>query len=360
MADTKLIDNLKSEAVALLREMVRIESATFNEEAVCLFLKRYLSDNGLEPEKIGNNLICRNIISQDRANLMLNAHIDTVPPCAGYDFDPFNPPLSDEKVYGLGSNDDGASAVAMIQTFIYFKEHPEECPVNLALVLSAEEERSGEGGIPAILPYLSEFVNFAIIGEPTGMKAAIAERGLIVIDGKAPGKSAHAARAEEGENAIYNALADIAAIRETVFDKVSPTLGAVKLSVTQISAGTVHNVIPEECSFVVDIRPTERYRNEEIVAILQSRVRSTLTPRTLNKQCSVTPSDHPLMRTIERLGIEKNVSPTTSNWTVIPFPSVKMGPGESVRSHKKNEFVFISEIEDGIEKYIEFIENIVL
>src|SRR5690554_2700491 len=223
---------------------------------------------------------------------MLNSHLDTVQPASGYTIDPFNPEFSDKYIYGLGSNDAGASVVSMTQTFIHFKDT--ELAFNLILVLSAEEENSGLNGMRLLWEKLSSEVDMAIIGEPTGMRAAIAERGLLVIDGEAKGASGHAAR-NEGVNALYIALEDIAALRAVKFEKVSPTMGEVKLTVTQINAGTQHNVVPDTCTFVVDIRPTDCYNNPEIMEQLQAITKSKLTARSLTNKSSGTPQDHILM-----------------------------------------------------------------
>ena len=245
-----------------------------------------------------------------KPTLMLNSHLDTVRPNSGYTFDPFNAPHSDTQVNGLGSNDAGASVVYMIYAFLHF--HGKELPFNLLLALSAEEENSGPNGMRILWEKLASEVDMAIIGEPTGMNAAIAERGLLVIDGEAKGVSGHAAR-NEGVNALYIALDDIAALREVKFDKTSPTMGEVKLTVTQINAGTQHNVVPDKCQFVVDIRPTEQYSNTEIMEILQPKVKSDLTARSLTNRSSATPNGHPLMLHLRRLGIETYTSPTTSD-----------------------------------------------
>lgn len=285
---------------------------------------------------------------------MLNSHIDTVRPATTYTFDPFNPPLSDTHIFGLGSNDAGASVVCLLQTFLHF--YKTELPFNLMLVLSCEEENSGPNGMIRLAKELPH-VHFAIIGEPTGMHAAIAERGLLVIDGEAVGVSGHAAR-NEGVNALYIAMEDILTMKSVKFDKISPAMGEVKLTVTQIHAGTQHNVVPDKCTFVVDIRPTDQYTNPEILQILQSKVKSKLTARNLTNRSSATPPDHPLMKTIEKLGIETYVSPTTSDWMRIPYPAIKMGPGESSRSHQADEFVRINELAEGITGYIRFIEEL--
>ena len=318
------------------------------------FLCGYLAEKGIRTERIGYNIIARQPHHDStKQTLMLNSHLDTVNPAASYTFDPFNPPVSDTHVYGLGSNDAGASVVCLLQTFLHFYET--ELPFNLMLVLSCEEENSGPNGMRKLSEILKP--DFAIIGEPTGMRAAIAERGLLVIDGEATGVSGHAAR-NEGVNALYIALDDIQTMKSVKFDKISPTMGEVKLTVTQINAGTQHNVVPDKCTFVVDIRPTDQYSNTEILQILQSKVKSTLTARNLTNKSSATPPGHILMKAIEKLGIESYVSPTTSDWMRISCPAVKMGPGESARSHQADEFVLVSELEMGLNGYIRFIESI--
>ncbi|WP_436414187.1 M20/M25/M40 family metallo-hydrolase [Petrimonas sp.] len=318
------------------------------------FLCGYLAEKGIRTERIGYNIIARQPHHDStKQTLMLNSHLDTVNPAASYTFDPFNPPVSDTHVYGLGSNDAGASVVCLLQTFLHFYET--ELPFNLMLVLSCEEENSGPNGMRKLSEILKP--DFAIIGEPTGMRAAIAERGLLVIDGEAKGVSGHAAR-NEGVNALYIALDDIQTMKSVKFDRISPTMGEVKLTVTQINAGTQHNVVPDKCTFVVDIRPTDQYSNTEILQILQSKVKSTLTARNLTNKSSATPSNHILMKTIEKLGIESYVSPTTSDWMRISCPAIKMGPGESARSHQADEFVLVSELEMGLNGYIRFIESI--
>jgi len=343
-------------AALLLRELVAIQSFSGEEHARAEFLTRFFNEREINTERLGNNLIVRNRHhDKSKPTLMLNSHIDTVQPAAGYTFDPFNPPVSDISVYGLGSNDAGASVVSLVMTFLYFYNEP--LPFNLLLALSAEEENSGADGMRLLWQKLSDEVDLAIIGEPTGMRAAIAERGLLVIDAEAKGISGHAAR-NEGVNALYIALEDIATLRSVPFDRISPSMGEVKLTVTQIHAGTQHNVVPDRCSFVVDIRPTEQYSNSEIMDILKPLVKSTLTARSLTNRSSATPTDHRLMDCVRQMGMESYTSPTTSDWMRITCPALKMGPGESARSHQADEFVLINELEQGINGYIAFITQL--
>lgn len=343
------------QATALLRALVSIQSFSGEEQDRVEFLLNYFSKHGITLEQIGNNLVARQPHHDpSKQTLMLNSHLDTVHPNSGYTFDPFNAPVSDSFVKGLGSNDAGASVVSMIQTFLHFYSTP--LPFNLLLALTAEEENSGPHGMRLLWEKIGAEVDMAIIGEPTGMRAAIAERGLLVIDGEARGVSGHAAR-DEGENALYIAVDDIEVLRAVKFPKKSPTMGEVKLTVTQIHAGTQHNVVPDSCRFVVDIRPTEQYSNQEIMDILQPRVKSVLEARSLTNRSSATPKGHPLLEQLQRLGIETYTSPTTSDWMRVTCPAIKMGPGESSRSHRPDEFVHIDEIEQGIKGYIRFIET---
>ena len=421
------IDILTAESVDLLKEMISIESPSFSEEAVCSHISGWLSDKCVVHERIGNNIIAGHVIDEARPTLMLCAHIDTVAASPDYEFNPYNPDYqraadvisgirgesltASDIVAGLGSNDDGASVVAMIAAYRYLCQKEISCidsgsigsqnratPLaagggarangvggvvlttnapaagpytdshpNIILVLTCEEERSGKNGMTGLwgnrLCSRAEAkegcipIDFAIVGEPTGMKAAIAERGLLVIDATAYGVSGHAAR-NEGTNALYIALEDIQKLRNHEFERISQRMGKLNLNVTQIHAGTAHNVIPDRCDFVIDIRPTEKYSNEEILKELQETCTSELRPRNLANRSSATFEDSPLQAAAEAVGIATFSSPTTSDWMRITCDAVKMGPGESARSHKKDEYVLVSEIAEGIRTYIEFINNI--
>lgn len=341
-----------AESVKLLKEMVRIPSPSFSEDVVCTHISKWMNERGIAHERIGNNIVAEHVTDTDKPTLMLCAHIDTVSPCEGYRFDPYDPEAGGEGVItGLGSNDDGASAVAMIAAYRYLKSS------NVTLVLSCEEERSGKGGMTGLWSKRLNRIDYAIVGEPTGMKAATSERGLLVIDATAHGTSGHAAR-NEGENALYIALEDIEKIRKHVFTRKSPLMGEVNVNVTQINAGSAHNVIPDRCDFVIDIRPTEQYTNEDILNELQSICRSELKPRNLANRSSATHTDSPLLKAAKELGIETFTSPTTSDWMRISCDAIKMGPGDSARSHRKDEFVTVKEIEDGVKTYIDFIGNL--
>ncbi len=400
MVDKQLTERLTAEAVELLKEMVAIPSPSFSESAVCDHISGWMTERGLVHERIGNNIVAEHIAAPSGPTLMLCAHIDTVSPSEGYEFDPYEPHYDvaadvisrmtgqdagpEDIVAGLGTNDDGASVVAMLAAYRYYSGRysgcennpshfvgPSPCgqggstvfttavPVacNLILVLTCEEERSGKNGMTGLWDVIGSKIDYAIVGEPTGMKAAVAERGLLVIDATAHGVSGHAAR-NEGENALYIALDDITRLKAHEFAKVSPRMGKVNLNVTQISAGTAHNVIPDRCDFVIDIRPTEQYTNEEILTELQSICRSELKPRNLANRSSATFSGSVLQRVAEAMEIETFSSPTTSDWMRISCDAIKIGPGDSSRSHRRNEYVFIDEIRNGIETYIEFINNL--
>lgn len=374
MSRKEQIHMLTAESVDLLKEMIAIPSPSFSEDQVCTHISGWLSEKGIPHRRIGNNLIAENIVDPSKPTLMLCAHMDTVAPGKEYGFDPYTPDYTlaaqvieastgkicrpDEIVAGLGSNDDGASAVAMIAAFRYFCSNNIQSS-NMILVLSCEEERSGEGGMTGLWRSREVTADYAIVGEPTGMKAATSERGLLVIDATAHGISGHAAR-NEGRNALYIALEDIERLRSHTFSKTSPRMGKVNLNVTQINAGTAHNVIPDTCTFVIDIRPTEQYTNEEILQELQGICSSELKARNLCNRSSATAEDSPLQKAAEGLGIDTFSSPTTSDWMRISCDAVKMGPGDSSRSHRKDEFVYISEISHAIDTYIDFINTLTI
>lgn len=355
ISDTELSTYLE-DAVNLLRKMISVPSFSSEESLCAAIVSAYLQSKGVTVERIKNNIIARlNCSSKEPQVLMLNSHIDTVRPTTGYTFDPFNPPFYKNRVLGLGSNDAGASVVSMIQAFLWFKERG-NLDFNLLLIISAQEENSGADGISLALTKVGK-IDAAIVGEPTQMKAAIAERGLLVIDGSAKGVSGHAARGE-GVNSIYIALEDILKIKEHKFKKLSPLMGEVKMTVTQIQAGSQHNVVPDLCNFVIDIRPTDVYENSEILNELEQFVTCDLKARNLSNKSSATPVGHPLMNTLELCSVESYVSPTTSDWMRLSVPAIKMGPGDSSRSHRADEYVTLDELTLGIKGYIDFIEKL--
>jgi acetylornithine deacetylase len=288
---------------------------------------------------------------------LLNSHHDTVRPNPGYTRDPFSPDIENGKLFGLGSNDAGGPLVSLIMTFFYFYEHP-NLKYNLVMAATAEEEVSGTNGIELIWNDLPK-IDFAIVGEPTLTDIAVAEKGLLVLDCFTKGKAGHAAR-EEGVNAIYLAIKDIEWFRTYRFPKVSEALGEVKMSVTVIHAGQAHNQVPAECTFTVDIRATDAYTLEEILETVKQHVSCEVKPRSLRLRPSGIAADHPVVVAGKALGKKLYGSPTTSDQALIPAPSIKMGPGDSARSHSADEFIFVNEIETGINSYITLLEKIII
>lgn len=350
-------------AIGLLSKMISTPSLSRQEDGTATLIHDYLTANGASPRRFRNNVYALSEnFDPSRPTLLLNSHHDTVKPAASYTRDPYSPAIEDGRLYGLGSNDAGASVVSLIQTFLDIRSMP--LPFNLLLAITAEEEVGGENGMRAFLPHIEEEgirIDCAIVGEPTGMQAAVAERGLVVLDCLTPGVTGHAARGE-GVNAIYRAMTDINALRDFRFPTESAILGPISVNITQINAGWQHNAIPDECKWVVDIRTTDAYTNEQTVRLLREAVRySTLTPRSTRVRASVIPDSHPLVRSAVRLGCKPFVSPTTSDMSLMyDFPSLKIGPGESSRSHSADEFILLSEIETAIPLYRSLIESLKL
>ena len=344
-----------SEAVGLLRRLIATPSPSRDEARTGDLLHAFLAERGARPERLHNNIWARSEgFDPARPTLLLNSHHDTVRPAASWTRDPYTPAIEGDRLYGLGSNDAGASVVALTEAFLALRTR--ELPFNLLLALTAEEECMGEHGIRALLPELGR-IDLAVVGEPTGMQAAAGERGLVVLDCTAHGRSGHAARGE-GINALYIALEDIARLRGFRFERESALLGPIGLAVTQIEAGTQHNVVPDTCRFVVDIRTTDAYTNEETVALLRAAIRSEAVPRSTRIRAVALDDLHPLMRAARTAGRTAFVSPTTSDRTLMPFPALKMGPGESSRSHAADEYIRLAEIEDGITVYMDYIEHL--
>lgn len=358
VANSIKIQNLDAhitEAVELLKQLIATPSRSRDEARTADLLHAFLAQCGAAPERLANNVWARaEGFDPARPTLLLNSHHDTVRPAASYTRDPYAPTVEDGKLYGLGSNDAGASVVCLLETFLTFRTRP--LPFNLVLGISAEEECMGENGIRALLPVLGK-VDMALVGEPTGMQAATGERGLVVLDCTAHGRSGHAARGE-GINALYIALEDIARLRGFRFERESALLGPIGLAVTQIEAGTQHNVVPDTCRFVVDIRTTDAYTNEKTVELLRAAIRSEAVPRSTRIRAVALDDHHPLMRAARAAGRTAFVSPTTSDRTLMPFPALKMGPGESSRSHAADEYIRLAEIEDGIAVYMDYIEHL--
>lgn len=346
-------ETMTAKAVELLCRLVSIPRISREEEAAADLLQEYMTaDLGLEVKRDGNNLwSVAPGFDNSKQTLLLNAHIDTVKPVSGWQRDPFLATREGDRIYGLGTNDDGASLVSLLHVFATLSE--ESLPYNLVFLASAEEEVSGKGGVEHVLPLLPK-IDIALVGEPTGMQPAIAEKGLMVLDVTAHGKSGHAAR-NEGDNAIYHAMEDIAWFRSYEWEKESPLLGPVKMTVTIINAGTQHNVVPDTCTFTVDVRSNECYSNRELLDVIRRNVRSEVVPRSTRLGSSGIDIQHPFVQHIIALGGKPFGSPTLSDQALMPFPSLKMGPGESNRSHTADEFVEIREIKEAIEKYIEVI-----
>lgn len=344
------------DTIDLLKNMIRIPSFSRDEGAVADFLERWMLTEGFEARRLGNNLWMESGPVDGRPTILLNAHIDTVKPASGYTRDPFTPEIEDGCLYGLGSNDDGGSLIALLET--YSRLIQEEQPYRLIFSATAEEEVSGKGGLDLILPELG-LIDFGVMGEPTGMRMAVAERGLMVLDCTAYGKSGHAAR-NEGVNAIYKAIEDIQWFKSHSFDRVSDFLGAVKMSVTQINAGTQHNVVPDKCTFVVDVRPNGMYTNPELLEMIKSSVSCEVKERSTRIGSSHLPMDHPAVVRGLSLGLEPFGSPTTSNQALCHFPTLKIGPGDSARSHSADEYIRLDEIGDGIETYVALLDGLTL
>ncbi len=342
------------DTIELLKNLIRIPSFSREEGAVADFLERWMLTKGFAVRRLGNNLWVESSPADGSPTILLNAHIDTVKPASGYTRDPFTPEIEDGCLYGLGSNDDGGSLIALLET--YSRLIQKEQPYRLIFSATAEEEVSGKGGLDLILPELGR-IDFGVIGEPTGMQMAVAERGLMVLDCTAFGKSGHAAR-NEGVNAIYKAIEDIQWFKNHSFDRVSDFLGSVKMSVTQINAGTQHNVVPDRCTFVVDVRPNGMYTNPELLEMIKSSVSCEVKERSTRIGSSHLPLAHPAVVRGFSLGLEPFGSPTTSNQALCRFPTLKIGPGDSARSHSANEYIRLDEIASGIETYIALLDGL--
>lgn len=343
-----------TDAVELLRELIATPSVSRNEQAAADVMERRMRSYGLHVHRHLNNLWTTSPDWDDqRPTLLLNAHIDTVKPAASWTRDPFTPTLEGDTLYGLGSNDCGGGLTTLLQVFRYLTLRPQ--PYNLIYLASAEEEVSGKDGISSVLPLLPK-IDVAIVGEPTGMQPAIAEKGLMVLDLIAHGRSGHAAR-DEGINAIYEALDDMRWIRDYRFQKVSPLLGPTKMTLTVVNAGTQHNVVPDRCTMLVDVRPNEYYRNEDLCAFIQQHVRSEVHAHSFRLHSSHIPEEHPLIIRCKQLGLVPFGSPTLSDQALMSFPSFKLGPGDSARSHSADEYIRLTEMQRAIDIYIALLDG---
>ncbi len=350
------IGKLQQEAITLLKTLIATPSFSKEEKQTADLIAEYLNEKQVEYHRKGNNIWALPAnYNVDKPHILLNSHHDTVKPNAGYTKNPYEPILEEGKLYGLGSNDAGGCLVSLLATFVYFHQiHTQELPYNLIFAATAEEEISGENGISSILSELPEF-ELAIVGEPTQMQLAVAEKGLMVIDATVTGRAGHAAR-EEGVNAIYKALPDLQALASFEFKEVSPFLGKSKVSATVIHAGTQHNVVPDICEFTLDVRITDAYTLEEALSELKTVLNADLKPRSMRLQPSKIDGSHGIFKVAEQLELPTFGSATLSDQALIPYDSVKIGPGDSARSHTADEYIYIEEINAGIMGYIQLLE----
>ena len=355
MPNTQLIQD----SISLLQSLIQTPSLSKEEDNTAEIIAAFFESKNCKVERIGNNIIVRNkFFDPTKKSILLNSHHDTVKPSPSYTLDPYEAITKDGKLFGLGSNDAGGALVSLIACFLHYNEI-QDLKYNVILVASAEEEISGKGGIEMVIPSLDQ-VDFAIVGEPTLCKMAIAEKGLLVLDAVSKGKTGHAAR-NEGVNAIEIAMKDIAWLYSKPFTKVSYLLGPVHVNVTVIETeNKAHNVIPDQCKFVVDIRVNELYNFDEILEQISDHCQSTFTPRSKRMRSSIIPLTHELVQNGISMGLEYYGSPTTSDKALMPFPALKLGPGDSARSHTADEFIYLKEIEQGIDCYIQIIEKLIL
>jgi acetylornithine deacetylase len=351
------INRLADEAIHLLKALIAIPSYSKEEQRSADLLTQFFTSKNINSSRVGNNVYAFNRdFQKNRPALLLNSHHDTVKANAQYTRDPFQASIENGKLFGLGSNDAGGCLVSLIACFLHFYERT-GLRYNIILAASAEEEISGTGGIEMIIPLLPP-VSAAIVGEPTRMQMAVAERGLMVLDCYSHGKAGHAAR-EEGENAIVAAIRDIEWFSRYQFPRVSELLGSNKMSVTVIETeNRAHNIVPASCHFVVDTRVNELYSFEEVLQVISEHVKATVKPRSTRLRSTSISLDHPLVKAGLQLGKTYYGSPTTSDKALMPFPALKMGPGDSARSHSPNEYIFVEEIIKGIDDYIALLNQV--
>ena len=352
------LDKLQDDAINLLKDLISIQSFSFEEDKTATKINNWLKERGVKSDRKVNNIIAYNKhYDQTKPNILLNSHHDTVEPNSAYTLDPYKPQIVNGKLYGLGSNDAGGALVSLITTFLHFYDK-ENLSHNIILLASAEEERSGPNGIKSIMPILPE-IELAIVGEPTLMNIAVAEKGLIVFDLIVKGTSSHAAH-KNLDNPIYKAIDIINKISKIKFEKKSNLLDDVKLTVTQINAGIQHNVVPAEVKLVLDARINDKYTNTEIYNVLKDELDCEVVPRNLDLNSSSIPENHKIIKAGNKLGFTKYGSPTLSDQAKIKCNSIKLGPGDSTRSHTADEFIYVDEIKNGVKKYIELIEEYIL
>lgn len=345
-----------SQSIDLLQELITIPSFSKKESETATIIRDYLSENDIEAKRHLNNVWAKNKhFDANKPTILLNSHHDTVRPSSDYSRDPFKSDIANGKLYGLGSNDAGGALSSLVATFIHFYEQ-KNLNYNLLLAITAEEEISGNNGIGSLLKELPP-IRFGIVGEPTQMQMAIAEKGLMVLDCLAKGESGHAAR-NEGQNAICIAAGDIEWVQYYKFNKESDFLGPIKMTPAIINGGSKHNVVPDSCSFTLDVRTTDAYTNEETLAIIQNHLISEVTPRSTRLQPSFIAKDHPIVMAGKNIGLHTIGSPTLSDQALLPFPSIKIGPGKSARSHTADEYIYMDEIAEGINTYIKLLTQI--
>lgn len=351
------LHTIQQDAINLLKELISTPSLSKEEDQTAELISRFLADRNIEFSRVGNNVFAFNAaFDKDKPTILLNSHHDTVKPNPQYIKDPFSPVVEEGKLFGLGSNDAGGCLVSLLAVFVHFYS-AKNLRYNIGIAATAEEEISGIGGIEMTIPHLPK-IDFAIVGEPTQMQMAVAERGLMVLDCVSHGKAGHAAR-NEGENSIYKALKDIDWFRTYQLDKVSELLGPSKMSVTVIETeNKAHNVVPATCRFVVDTRINELYTFEEVIGIIKANITSEVKPRSTRLRSTSIALDHPIVKAGLSLGRTYYGSPTTSDKALMPFPALKMGPGDSARSHTADEYIYLSEINEGIQLYIQLLTQI--
>lgn len=358
LQNSDLVQTLTKDAIELLKDLIQTESFSKQEDNTAAILEEFFRERNIPFRRKKNNIWAKNkYFDASKPTVLLNSHHDTVKPNPSWTLNPLNPLVKEGKLFGLGSNDAGGCLVSLIATFCYFY-YRSDLKYNVVMAASAEEEISGRDGLEILVPDMPE-IEFAIVGEPTQMHLAVAEKGLLVLDCIAHGKSGHAAR-DEGENALYKAVKDIAWFQDYKFSKVSENLGPIKMSVTMINAGTQHNVVPDTCKFTVDIRVTEQYTLEEITDVVKKNIESEVIPRSIRLRPSSIPKDHPIVQAGISMGRNTYGSPTTSDQALLDCPSLKMGPGDSARSHTADEYIYLNEIEEGIQLYITMLEKVIL
>lgn len=355
MDEFKNIDDLFSDAVNLLKDLITIPSFSKEEDQTARCLEQFLQEKGIPANRYLNNVWATNKhFDKSRKTILLNSHHDTVKPNKGYTLNPFEPVEKEGRLYGLGSNDAGGALVSLLSTFLYF--YDADIPFNILFAGTAEEEISGKNGIEILLTHLPP-IDCAIVGEPTLLNMAVAEKGLLVLDCMAHGKAGHAAR-NEGVNALYIAMKDINWLSSYQFPKVSSLLGPVHIAVTSVNTeNNTHNIVPSECRFLVDIRVNELYSFEEVISFIKENIHSEIQPRSIRLKSSFIKEDHPLVIAGTKMGISSYGSPTCSDMALMDFPTLKIGPGDSARSHIADEFIFTGEIKDGIKTYIQLLKN---